>query len=113
MTDDVWFPVPSMAVDLAEIPALVAAMFPAGDAIAFDIRGEEGNQSIIERIRFLLDEDKIVALWDSDGIMPAFSIGKGKSAYVICDGGGFRGAFITLEATLKHGLTMWQGRSHG
>ena len=95
--------------DLAEIPALTASMFPSGDAIAFDIRGEEGNQPIIETLRFLLDEGKIVGLWDSACVMPAFSVGKGRTSYVLCDEGGFRGAFATLEAALKHGLTMWEG----
>lgn len=100
-------------IDITEIPDAVATMFLRGDALAFDIRGGKGNQPIIERLRFLLDEGRIIGLWDSAEIMPGLSIGKTQTSYVLCDEGGFRGAFVTLEATLKHGMTMWEGYRHG
>ena len=86
------------------------AAIEAGRAISFDIRGPEAPTPIVEQINRLVDLGMAVGMYDSAEIMPTFAIGRAGAAVIVVDEAGVqRGSFATVEAALKHGLTMWEG----
>ena len=83
------------------------------NSVAFDIRADEGDTPIIDVIRGHLAAGKVVALWDCLDIMPPFAIGDAGGRFMVSDHACQISTFVTLEAALKHGLTMWEGYRRG
>ena len=110
------FTFPSRMVHLDGLPSIAAidteasGFGPANLApVVIDMRGEHGEGCIVQKIGALLDRGEVVALWDPQEDLQSFIIGKLPSHYVVgAPGGQIRGAFATIEAALKFGLTTKQ-----